>query len=188
MAQVCTTLGMLTGEQAQQLAGAGLTAYNHNLDTSPEYYSTITSSRKYQVRLWKQEIPCTEGCSACAHPWHPLPLHDEGLGKRLQPAASPPQPLKSMQAMMRPMLSMVMRLLMPLQRPEQTELSETDSPPATSRQQLRYPCGRCLVRQQPLPSPSMAHGTLHRLASRWLSSAQLTPCVMGRTGWTPWKL
>ena len=47
--QVCTTLGMLTGEQAKDLAGAGLTAYNHNLDTSPEFYSTITSSRKYQV-------------------------------------------------------------------------------------------------------------------------------------------
>ena len=46
---MCTTLGMLTGDQARQLAGAGLTAYNHNLDTSPEYYSTITSSRKYQV-------------------------------------------------------------------------------------------------------------------------------------------
>ena len=52
MLQVCTTLGMLTGDQARQLAGAGLTAYNHNLDTSPEYYSTITSSRKYQVWVW----------------------------------------------------------------------------------------------------------------------------------------
>ena len=47
--QVCTTLGMLTPEQAKQLREAGLTAYNHNLDTSPEYYSKITSSRKYEV-------------------------------------------------------------------------------------------------------------------------------------------
>ncbi len=47
--QVCTTLGMLTPEQAKQLREAGLTAYNHNLDTSPEYYGKITSSRKYEV-------------------------------------------------------------------------------------------------------------------------------------------
>ena len=48
--EVCTTLGMLTPEQAAQLRTAGLTAYNHNLDTSPEYYPKVTSSRKYQVR------------------------------------------------------------------------------------------------------------------------------------------
>lgn len=40
---------MLTPEQAKQLREAGLTAYNHNLDTSPEYYSKITSSRKYEA-------------------------------------------------------------------------------------------------------------------------------------------
>jgi biotin synthase len=45
-AQVCTTLGMLTPEQAKQLREAGLTAYNHNLDTSPEYYGKITTTRK----------------------------------------------------------------------------------------------------------------------------------------------
>lgn len=50
--EVCTTLGMLTPEQAAQLRTAGLTAYNHNLDTSPEYYPKVTSSRKYQVRLF----------------------------------------------------------------------------------------------------------------------------------------
>ena len=49
LCQVCTTLGMLTPEQAKQLREAGLTAYNHNLDTSPEYYSKITSSRKYEA-------------------------------------------------------------------------------------------------------------------------------------------
>lgn len=42
---------MLTPEQAGQLRTAGLTAYNHNLDTSPEYYSKITSTRKYEDRL-----------------------------------------------------------------------------------------------------------------------------------------
>lgn len=44
--QVCTTLGMLTPEQARELREAGLTAYNHNLDTSPEYYGQITTTRK----------------------------------------------------------------------------------------------------------------------------------------------
>ena len=48
--EVCTTLGMLNPEQAQQLRAAGLTAYNHNLDTSPENYSQITTTRKYEVR------------------------------------------------------------------------------------------------------------------------------------------
>ncbi len=58
--QVCTTLGMLTPEQAKQLREAGLTAYNHNLDTSPEYYSKITSSRKYKVTChsWPHQVLC----------------------------------------------------------------------------------------------------------------------------------
>ena len=49
--EVCATLGMLTPEQAVKLKDAGLTAYNHNLDTSPEYYDKVTSSRKYEDRL-----------------------------------------------------------------------------------------------------------------------------------------
>jgi biotin synthase len=49
--EVCTTLGMLTGEQARRLKSAGLTAYNHNLDTSPEFYPTIITTRTYQERL-----------------------------------------------------------------------------------------------------------------------------------------
>jgi biotin synthase-like enzyme len=48
--EVCTTLGMLTPDQAMQLRQAGLTAYNHNLDTSPEFYPKVTSTRKYEVR------------------------------------------------------------------------------------------------------------------------------------------
>jgi biotin synthase len=39
--EVCATLGMLNGEQARQLKEAGLTAYNHNLDTSREYYPKV---------------------------------------------------------------------------------------------------------------------------------------------------
>lgn len=49
--EVCCTLGMLTEDQAVKLKAAGLTAYNHNLDTSPEFYGKIISSRTYQERL-----------------------------------------------------------------------------------------------------------------------------------------
>jgi biotin synthase len=49
--EVCCTLGMLTEEQARQLKAAGLTAYNHNLDTSPEFYGSIITTRVYEERL-----------------------------------------------------------------------------------------------------------------------------------------
>jgi biotin synthase len=49
--EVCCTLGMLTESQAEKLADAGLYAYNHNLDTSPEFYSEIISTRTYDERL-----------------------------------------------------------------------------------------------------------------------------------------
>ncbi|KAJ1551912.1 biotin synthase, partial [Cladochytrium tenue] len=49
--EVCCTLGMITEDQANQLAEAGLTAYNHNLDTSREYYPKIISTRTYDERL-----------------------------------------------------------------------------------------------------------------------------------------
>jgi biotin synthase len=49
--EVCCTLGMLTEAQAFKLKEAGLTAYNHNLDTSQEFYGTIISTRLYQDRL-----------------------------------------------------------------------------------------------------------------------------------------
>ena len=49
--ETCVTLGMLTGAQARRLKGAGLDYYNHNLDTSPEYYEQIITTRIYQERL-----------------------------------------------------------------------------------------------------------------------------------------
>ncbi len=49
--EACVTAGMLSQEQALRLAQAGLTAYNHNLDTSPENYGEIISTRTYQERL-----------------------------------------------------------------------------------------------------------------------------------------
>lgn len=49
--ETCMTLGMLTDSQAQRLAAAGLDFYNHNLDTSPEFYRSIITTRTYQDRL-----------------------------------------------------------------------------------------------------------------------------------------
>ena len=49
--EACVTAGMLNEQQALKLAKAGLTAYNHNLDTSPEYYQNIITTRTYQDRL-----------------------------------------------------------------------------------------------------------------------------------------
>jgi biotin synthase len=49
--EVCCTLGMLTANQAQKLQDAGLYAYNHNLDTSEEYYSSVITTRTYSDRL-----------------------------------------------------------------------------------------------------------------------------------------
>jgi biotin synthase len=49
--ETCVTLGMLTDKQARRLKSAGLDYYNHNLDTSPEYYGAIITTRSYQERL-----------------------------------------------------------------------------------------------------------------------------------------
>lgn len=49
--ETCMTLGMVSEDQASELAGAGLDYYNHNLDTSPEFYGDIITTRTYQDRL-----------------------------------------------------------------------------------------------------------------------------------------
>src|SRR5262249_58940223 len=49
--EACVTLGMLTDDQARRLRDAGLTAYNHNLDTSRRHYASIVSTRTYDERL-----------------------------------------------------------------------------------------------------------------------------------------
>jgi len=63
--EVCTTLGMLTAGQAQRLKTAGLTAYNHNLDTSPEFYPQIITTRTYQERLDTLRHVQEAGLSVC---------------------------------------------------------------------------------------------------------------------------
>jgi biotin synthase len=61
----CCTLGMLSDNQAQQLADAGLDYYNHNLDTSPEYYDKIITTRTYQDRLDTLERVRNVGMKTC---------------------------------------------------------------------------------------------------------------------------
>lgn len=63
--ETCVTLGMLTGEQATRLATAGLDYYNHNLDTSPEFYGTIITTRTYEDRLETLQNCRTAGLRLC---------------------------------------------------------------------------------------------------------------------------
>lgn len=64
--ETCCTLGMLTDSQAERLAEAGLTAYNHNLDTGPDYYNQIITTRTYQDRLDTLERIRRAGIHVCS--------------------------------------------------------------------------------------------------------------------------
>ena len=63
--ETCVTLGMLTANQTQKLKTAGLDYYNHNLDTSPEYYGDIITTRTYQDRLDTLEHVRDAGINVC---------------------------------------------------------------------------------------------------------------------------
>lgn len=63
--EVCCTLGMLTEDQARKLQEAGLYAYNHNLDTSPEYYGKIIHTRTYEDRLQTLDNVRKSGVTVC---------------------------------------------------------------------------------------------------------------------------
>ncbi|MEM7400680.1 MAG: biotin synthase BioB [Pseudomonadota bacterium] len=62
----CVTIGMLTKPQAQRLQQAGLDYYNHNLDTSPEYYGNVITTRTYQDRLDTLEHVRNAGINVCS--------------------------------------------------------------------------------------------------------------------------
>jgi biotin synthase len=63
--EACVTAGMLTDSQAERLAEAGLTSYNHNLDTSPEHYDRIITTRTFQERLETLQRVRRAGISMC---------------------------------------------------------------------------------------------------------------------------
>lgn len=64
--EACVTLGLLNAEQARQLAEAGLTAYNHNIDTSPEFYDKIITTRKFEDRLRTIQHVRDAGVTVCS--------------------------------------------------------------------------------------------------------------------------
>ena len=64
--EACCTLGMLTESQAERLAEAGLTAYNHNLDTSKTFYGKIISTRTYEDRLQTLSRVRKAGITVCS--------------------------------------------------------------------------------------------------------------------------
>ncbi len=104
----CVTLGMLTGAQAGRLKQAGLDYYNHNLDTSPDYYRHIISTRTYQDRLDTLEAVREAGIKVCCggilgmgesgedriglvHALATLPVHPESVPiNALMPIAGTP--------------------------------------------------------------------------------------------------
>ncbi len=63
--ETCATLGMLSGEQARELKAAGLDYYNHNIDTSPEYYEKIISTRSFEDRLNTLQAVRDAGMHVC---------------------------------------------------------------------------------------------------------------------------
>ncbi|AXE19696.1 biotin synthase BioB [Runella rosea] len=89
--EVCCTLGMLTETQAQKLKDAGLYAYNHNLDTSEEFYGDIISTRTYDDRLQTINHVQKVGISACSGGIIGMgETHDDRIGM-LHTLASLPQ-------------------------------------------------------------------------------------------------
>ncbi|MEN9495092.1 MAG: biotin synthase BioB [Cyanobacteriota bacterium] len=88
--EACVTAGMLTDSQAERLAAAGLTAYNHNLDTSPEHYDRIISTRTYQERLETLQRVRKAGITMCCG-------GIIGMGESLTDRASLLQVLATMQ-------------------------------------------------------------------------------------------
>jgi biotin synthase len=64
--EACCTLGMLTEPQARRLAEAGLTAYNHNLDTSRSFYGSVISTRSYDDRLRTLQTVRNAGITVCS--------------------------------------------------------------------------------------------------------------------------
>jgi biotin synthase len=64
--ETCMTLGMITCDQAMKMKEAGLDYYNHNLDTSPEYYEKIITTRKYEDRIQTLQNVADAGINVCS--------------------------------------------------------------------------------------------------------------------------
>jgi biotin synthase len=93
--EVCCTLGMLSEGQAERLKDAGLDSYNHNLDTSPEYYGEIISTRTYDERLRTLERVRKAGINVCCGGIIGLGESDDDRIGLLHTLASLPEPPES---------------------------------------------------------------------------------------------
>ena len=128
----CVTLGMLTGEQAQELKEAGLDYYNHNLDTSESYYREIITTRTYQDRLDTLQAVRDAGIKVCCggilgmgeteldrvqllHTLATLPQHPESvpINQLMQVVGTPLHGSKKVEALDFVRAIAVARLLMP---------------------------------------------------------------------------
>jgi biotin synthase len=91
--EVCCTLGMLNERQAEQLKNAGLSAYNHNLDTSPEFYGSIITTRVYDDRLKTLAAVRKAGITVCCGGILGMGEREEDrIGLLLQLASLEPHP------------------------------------------------------------------------------------------------
>jgi biotin synthase len=91
--EVCCTLGMLNDRQAEQLKDAGLSAYNHNLDTSPEFYGSIITTRAYDDRLKTLAAVRKAGITVCCGGILGMGEREEDrIGLLLQLASLQPHP------------------------------------------------------------------------------------------------
>jgi biotin synthase len=91
--EVCCTLGMLNERQAEQLKDAGLSAYNHNLDTSPEFYGSIITTRIYDDRLKTLAAVRKAGITVCCGGILGMGEREEDrIGLLLQLASLDPHP------------------------------------------------------------------------------------------------
>jgi len=91
--EVCCTLGMLEGDQASRLKEAGCSVYNHNLDTSREFYSKIVSTRTYEDRLDTLSLVRDSGMEVCSGGILGMGEgKDDRLGLLLELASMNPQP------------------------------------------------------------------------------------------------
>ena len=91
--EVCCTLGMLSERQAEQLKDAGLSAYNHNLDTSPEFYGSIITTRVYDDRLKTLAAVRKAGITVCCGGILGMGEREEDrIGLLLQLASLEPHP------------------------------------------------------------------------------------------------
>jgi biotin synthase len=91
--EVCCTLGMLSERQAEQLRDAGLSAYNHNLDTSPEFYGSIITTRVYEDRLKTLAAVRKAGITVCCGGILGMGEREEDrIGLLLQLASLEPHP------------------------------------------------------------------------------------------------